>query len=73
MRLKKVELKAILLFLLIFPFLFQSFFVSYSNVSHNYENQEFINLSDEVKDTKQWLNNSNFDSQELWISSESSS
>lgn len=70
MRLKKVELKAILLFLLIFPFLFQSFFISYSNVSYNYDNQEVINLSDEVKDTKQWLNNSNFDSQELWISSE---
>ncbi len=71
MKLKKVELKAILLLLLIFPFLFQTLLMNLNIGTYNLETNEGIHLSDEVKDTKEWLNNSYFDSQELWISSKS--
>ena len=60
----------ILLLLLINPFLIQLISRSFNNVSYNFDEKQVIHLSDEIKEVEQWINNSNFDSQDLWISTE---
>jgi len=62
---------AFFLVLLISLFLIQPIFIAFNNVSYNFDEAEVIYLSDEIEGTKQWLNNSYFDSQDLWTSSES--
>lgn len=69
MKIRKTS--AFFLVLLISLFLIQPIFIAFNNISNNFDEEEVIYLSDEIEGTKQWLNNSYFDSQDLWISSES--
>ncbi|TFF84177.1 MAG: hypothetical protein EU552_01325 [Promethearchaeota archaeon] len=55
---------------MIILFLIQPFIISLNNDFYDSEDLNAIHLSEEIKNTKQWINNSNFDSQDLWISTE---
>ena len=71
MKYKKSIFCLVILFFIIFPISFQPFALNSTHFSSSQKKNEDIQLSKEIKGTRQWLNNSNFDSQEFWISSES--
>jgi len=71
MKHKKPIFCIVILFFIIFPISFQPFALNSTHFSSSQKKNEDIQLSKEIKGTRQWLNNSNFDSQQFWTSSES--
>ncbi|TFG13930.1 MAG: hypothetical protein EU531_09450 [Promethearchaeota archaeon] len=70
MKIIQSKLRKCFLFFLIIPFLIQPFMISLNNNFYVSEDYNTLHLSEEIKDTKQWINNSNFDSQDLWTATE---
>ncbi|MFX1322414.1 MAG: hypothetical protein ACFFAQ_12315 [Promethearchaeota archaeon] len=68
---KKTIFCLVILFFIIFPIYFQPFTINSTYFSSIQKKNEDIQLSKEITGTRQWLNNSNFDTQQFWISSES--
>lgn len=67
---KIIRIRVFFLVLLATLFLFQPIFIAFTNTSSNFNEKETLYLSDEIEGTKQWLNNSNFESQDFWTSLE---